>query len=140
MTESALQSHVLDLGSLYGWRRVHFRPALTSKGYRTAYTGDDGFPDVVMARNGCTVIAELKNACNSASEAQWEWLASLAGGTVEEFKRLHKRSEFGGCVVNKTVLVALWRPKHLDVIEDILRTWVEPGVKPKRSRQRVATD
>lgn len=140
MTESALQSHVLDLGKIHGWRRVHFRPALTSKGYRTAYTGDDGFPDVVMARNACEIVVELKNATNSASPDQWEWLASFAGCTVDQFKRIHKESKFGGCVVNETRLVALWRPKHIDVIEDILRTWVEPGIRPRRSRQRVAGD
>lgn len=134
MTEAALQSHVLDLGSLYGWRRVHFRPALTSKGYRTAYTGDDGFPDVVMARNGCTVIAELKNAKNSASADQWEWLSFFAGCDVDEFKQIAREVDFGGCVVNETVLVALWRPKHIDHIDAILRQWTAPGVRPKRRK------
>lgn len=136
MTESELQSAIIDLAKLCGWLRVHFRPALTLKGYRTAYTGDDGFPDLVITRNGCTVIAELKNAKKSASDSQWEWLASFAGCTVGEFKQIHKRSEFGGCVVNDCLCVALWRPKHWDCIEAILRTWLSHEMKPRLADSR----
>lgn len=132
MTESELQSATLELAGACGWMRVHFRPALTAKGYRTAYTGDDGYPDITMARNGCVIVAELKNATRSATKEQWEWLAAFAGCTVEEFKNIHKRSKFGGCVVNDCLCVALWRPKHWDCIESILRTWVSHEMKPRR--------
>ena len=133
ITEEELQSAIINLSGLCGWMRVHFRPALTQAGnWVTPYTGDDGFSDIVLARNGCTVIAELKNAKNGASNDQWEWLAAFAGTTVEEFKAIHKGSKFGGCVVNKCLLVALWRPKHWKYIEAILRTWVSHEMKPRR--------
>ncbi|MCI0542945.1 MAG: hypothetical protein L0Z49_00695 [Actinobacteria bacterium] len=54
-----------------GWRVCHFRPATTRDGWRTAVQGHPGFPDLVLARRGRVVFAELKAAL---SAEQLEWL------------------------------------------------------------------
>jgi hypothetical protein len=51
ITEAAFLRQVLDLAKLRGWRTAHFRPAQTSRGWRTAVQGDGaGFPDLVGRR------------------------------------------------------------------------------------------
>ena len=62
MTETELLTNVLELSTLLGWRTAHFRPAMTSHGWRTAVSGDGkGFPDLVLV-SGRVLFVELKGA------------------------------------------------------------------------------
>ena len=83
MSEDELLSCVVDLARLLGYRVAHFRPARTSKGWRTAMQGDSGWPDLVMADGKRVIFAELKAEGKKPTQAQWDWLAALdAGGIV----------------------------------------------------------
>ncbi len=63
-TEAEFMVQVLELSSILGWEAAHFRPALTSRGWRTPVQGSlgRGFPDLVLARarDGRHLLAELK--------------------------------------------------------------------------------
>jgi VRR-NUC domain len=76
--EEVFLQQVLELAQIRGWRRAHFRPAETAKGYRTAVQADGkGFPDVFLLRRttGSKLIAELKVPPNECTPEQKEWLA-----------------------------------------------------------------
>jgi hypothetical protein len=76
--EEAFLQQVLGLAEIFGWRRAHFRPAQTVKGYRTAVQGDaKGFPDLFLVRRKTKskLIAELKIPPNVCTPEQKEWLA-----------------------------------------------------------------
>jgi hypothetical protein len=76
LTEGQFTTQVIELAKLYGWTVCHFRPAKTAKGYRTALQGDAGFPDIVAARNGRKIVAELKVGTRRATPEQLQWLAA----------------------------------------------------------------
>jgi len=79
MGEETLQSLVLELAQVKGWRRAHFRPARTAKGWRTPVMGDGaGFPDLLLLRGNCGLAIELKAQDGHLSSAQAEWLAAFA--------------------------------------------------------------
>ena len=47
MSERELQDAVIQLARLLGWRVAHFRPAMTTRGWRTPVSADGaGFPDL----------------------------------------------------------------------------------------------
>jgi hypothetical protein len=77
LTEDDLLTRVLDLARLRGWKVVHYRPAKTAKGWRTPLQGDKGCPDVILARNGVVILAELKSDTGKATPEQRQWLAQL---------------------------------------------------------------
>lgn len=103
--EESFQGQVLNLAKLCGWKVVHFRPARMLQGgkvvWRTPVQGDKGFPDLVLARNGYRIFAELKIETGNLSDEQQEWLREL-GPTDER------------------TLVTVWRPSDWDAIEKIL--------------------
>lgn len=41
------QKRLTDALTLFGWRWVHSRPAITAKGWRTALEGSPGFVDIL---------------------------------------------------------------------------------------------
>jgi hypothetical protein len=88
MTEAQFTETVIELAKLRGWRVAHFRPARTSRGWRTPMMGDVGFPDLVLARKGEVIFAELKVGNNKMSAAQVAW-------------------------ADQIMSVRLWRPEHL---------------------------
>ena len=74
MSEAELQAAVIDLAHLYGYRVAHFRPAQSAKGWRTAVVADGrGFPDLVIAKPGRLIFAELKTSVGLLTDAQREW-------------------------------------------------------------------
>ena len=97
MSEDDLKAAVIQLARDNGWRVCHFRPAKTEKGWRTPIEGDKGLPDLVLARRGVVLLAELKSATGRLTDGQKEWLEHL--GAM-------------GCV---------WRPADLSEIERTLR-------------------
>lgn len=80
MTEAEFQTRVLDYAKLRGWRVVHIRPAMIRSGrWVTPYEGHPGLPDLVLARAGEVILAELKSDTGKVSKDQGLWLA--AAGT-----------------------------------------------------------
>lgn len=94
MSEAQLQSAVLDLAQLLGWKCAHFRPAQTQTGRWVTPVAADGvgFPDLVMVRGGTIVFAELKSARGRVSLSQEMWLSELAHCS------------------QSTVITCVWRP------------------------------
>lgn len=79
MDEDALQSNVLDACKTFHWRVVHFRPAKTDKGWRTAVQGDgEGFPDLIALRGSRQLAVELKSMTGRVTEEQRAWLDAFA--------------------------------------------------------------
>lgn len=77
VTEGEFQESVIALAKLSGWKVAHFRPALTEKGWRTPMQGDKGFPDLVLARRGVILFAELKVKGRRVTNEQAEWGAAI---------------------------------------------------------------
>lgn len=84
MTEDRLKANVIDACQKLGFRVAHFRPALTSKGYRTAVEGDGaGFPDLVISGHGLVMFVELKSDKGKLSVEQIDWRNSLLANGAE---------------------------------------------------------
>lgn len=99
INEKQWQAKVLDLARLFGWKVHHCRPAMRqSGGWSTPIQGDAGFPDLVLARDGEVIFAELKTDSGSLTANQHEWLAVLPSDSAE-----------------------VWRPSMLDQITNRLR-------------------
>ena len=84
ISEANLQAAIVDLARLLRWRVAHFRPAQNGRGdWRTAVSADGaGFPDLVLARNGVVIFAELKSQKGRISPTQEAWLAALPHSLV----------------------------------------------------------
>jgi hypothetical protein len=103
--EKDFQKQVLDLAATRGWHTAHFGSTVkwvkTKNGYKVVPDSQAaGFPDLVMARKGRLVFAELKVGRNKPSELQKRWLWEL--GEVDG------------------VGVYLWTPDDWDEIEGVL--------------------
>jgi len=101
MTEDQLKTNVLDLAAVFGYHRIHFRPARTNQGWRTAYEGEDGYPDITLMGGTRIIVAELKTQRGKLRDGQLEWL---------------KAADRSGAIAR------LWRPADwiAGEIEDIL--------------------
>jgi len=77
VTEADYQQRVLDTAVLLGWHVAHFRPARTARGWRTPMQGQPGFPDLVLARGGTVILAELKTDRGQPKPDQLAWLDAL---------------------------------------------------------------
>ena len=79
ITERDFQRAVVDLARIHGWRVHHTRPALNRRGqWQTPIQGDAGFPDIVLARGGRVIFAELKRTGGRPTPQQHMWLETLA--------------------------------------------------------------
>lgn len=86
ITERVWTRHVIQLAQALNWRVVHFRPARTTKGWRTAVEGDGiGFPDVLCLRADRLVVAELKTERGKPQQAQTDWLSAWQAAGAETF-------------------------------------------------------
>jgi hypothetical protein len=77
MTETEFLQRVIDTARLYGWLVCHFRPARTERGWRTSIQGDSGFVDLVLARAGVVIHAELKVGRKKPRPDQVSWGVTL---------------------------------------------------------------
>lgn len=103
ISERDFQDVVIEYARIMGWRIAHFRPARTAHGYRTPMQGDKGFPDLVLARKGRVVFAELKSKRGPVQHDQKAWLEELAPpGQIAD------------------VDVFLWRPSDFETIKKVL--------------------
>jgi hypothetical protein len=89
---------VSEYASLRGWLVAHFRPAMDRHGrWKTPVQGDGtGFPDLVMARAGKVIFAELKTDNGKMTDNQGVWLYVLPNAY-------------------------LWRPSDWERIQEILK-------------------
>lgn len=102
MSEQDLSDCVIELGHVLGYTIAHFRPAMTTKGWRTPVLADGkGFPDLVLVRDR-VIFAELKSTKGVLSNEQVDWSGALIGAGAEYY---------------------VWRPSDWvdGVIESILR-------------------
>jgi len=95
--EELFQRQVIDLAAFLGWRCAHFRVARTARGWRTPVQGHNGFPDLVLARDGRVLFAELKAGKGKATADQLAWLNAIGDNAY------------------------LWTPKDWPAIEAVLR-------------------
>ena len=99
LTEEAFQSLVIDMAHAAGWKVAHFRPARTSKGWRTAVSGDGkGLPDLILVRER-VVWAELKAVTKKMTNEQIDWAVWLLDANQEWY---------------------CWDPKDMDEIKKVL--------------------
>jgi VRR-NUC domain len=101
VSEDDFQKAVTDALTLFGWRWVHFRPARTLRGWRTALSGSPGYPDLTAVRGDRVIFIELKAQRGELRDEQREWFSAL-GAT--------------GCVE-----VHCWRPSDWAEIEELIR-------------------
>jgi hypothetical protein len=102
--ERTFQDKIIEYARIRGWLVHHDRPARTADGWRTAIQGDAGFPDLVLARLGRVVFAEVKTEKGTVSVPQKRWRTHLAPeGQIPD------------------VEVFLWRPKDWPDIVKVLR-------------------
>lgn len=100
--EGEFQGQVIKLARLFGWRVAHFRPAKTSKGWRTPVSADGkGFPDLIVAKAPKLIVAELKTDRGKTSDDQDAWLEAFGRTT-------------------KLRLVCVWRPRDWSDIESAI--------------------
>lgn len=100
ITENEWQKNVIDLAHLFGWQVAHFRPAQTTKGWRTPVAADGaGWPDLVLVRDRILAV-ELKREKGKVAAAQQEWLDALQAAGAE---------------------VHVWKPSDLEQVAETLR-------------------
>lgn len=100
ITEAEWQRQVIDLAHLFAWKVAHFRPAQTTKGWRTPVAADGaGWPDLVLVRDRILAV-ELKREKGKVAVAQQEWLDALQAAGAETH---------------------VWRPSDLDAVAETLR-------------------
>lgn len=78
MTEKELQDAVVDCAHRFHWRVAHFTRARQGDRHFTpvAYDGK-GFPDLVLARHGEVIFAELKSPRGVLSRDQADWVDAI---------------------------------------------------------------
>ncbi len=87
MTEKEFQGAIMDAAKWLGWRCFHPRTVQTAAGaHLTAFTGDAGFPDLLLVHKYKGVIfAELKADKGRLSEEQQEWRDQLITAGAEYY-------------------------------------------------------
>jgi hypothetical protein len=103
LTEREFMDQVTQLAEIRGWSWAHFRPAMTTKGWRTPVSGPlgKGWPDLVLVRGTQLYFAELKRDRKSPmKEAQWAVMA----------------------VLNQPAPYFIWTPDDWDAIETALQS------------------
>ena len=101
VTERVWMRQVTDLAEMLGWSWAHFRPAQTSKGWRTPVSGPmgAGFPDLILCRGDRIIAAELKSQDGRLTPAQRVVLDTIG----------------------RAVPTYIWRPADLDAVAEALR-------------------
>jgi hypothetical protein len=80
MNEAQFQAAVIQIARLNGWRVFHPKKMQGRDGtWRTALTGDNGWPDLVLAhQKRGLIVAELKATAGRLTPDQHLWLTALA--------------------------------------------------------------
>ena len=127
ISEHDFSTQIEDLLRLYQWRWCHWRPARTEHGWRTALSGDKGFPDYCCVRPPRLLFAELKDQYSKPSPEQEAWLDDLKECVkvittvpIEKGKSLsyYDANKSGTLIIPE---VYLWRPSMIDEIAECLK-------------------
>ncbi len=97
------------LFQLGGWQWTHFRTALDHAGYRTALSGDKGFPDYVATR-----IGPLRNHDTHAGECIFIEIKGTKGRVSPEQKEWHRLLRAAGQRVH------VWWPEDSEEAKEVL--------------------
>lgn len=98
MTEAELLAAVIHLAHVRGWLVHHCRAAKDESGrWKTPIQGDAGFVDLVLARRGSVVFAELKTERGKLTDEQIVWGSAFIAA-------------YGGAPTNP--LYQVWTPAH----------------------------
>lgn len=76
ISEADLQRTVTETAALFGWHWVHIRAVQHKGRWSVPYEGMPGLPDLVLARGGQVILAELKSATGRTTSQQDAWLAA----------------------------------------------------------------
>ncbi len=101
ISEKDWQRQVTDAAEMFRWTWAHFRPAMTSKGWRTPVSGPmgAGFPDLILCRGDRLLLVELK---------------SQDGRLTPDQRRVLE-------LLGQAVPVYTWRPTDLPAVLEVLR-------------------
>jgi VRR-NUC domain len=100
ISEQDFQQTVTDALTAFGWRWIHFRPARTERGWRTALSGSPGYPDITAVRGDRILFIEMKAQNGKLRDEQRGWLSALGAAGAE---------------------VHCWRPDEWALIEELIR-------------------
>lgn len=107
MTEAEFKNQVIELAKRYGWLIHHDLPAIRSNGsWATNTQGHAGFPDLVLARRGSVIFAELKSMTGKVTPGQTAWIKQLEGDPDQ--------------LKNVDMIVQVWRPDDMEMIINTL--------------------
>ena len=106
LTEAQFMEQVTQLAEIRGWSWAHFRPAMTSKGWRTPVSGPlgRGWPDLVLVRGKQLIFAELKRDGRWVTHAQRDVLDALTWFPEDP-------------LAHQCWRVHVWQPKDWEAIE-----------------------
>jgi hypothetical protein len=119
LLEKDFTDNVVQLAKTLGWRVAHFRPARTKHGWATPMQGDKGFPDLVLAKQGRVVFAELKSRTGKPTVEQRDWLGALSRTDPESWKSALTGAT-SGHNGPMSFEVYVWRPDDIDQIGKVL--------------------
>jgi len=86
ITEDDLLGNVIHAARIHGFLVHHCRAARTADGWRTPVQGNRGFPDLVLAKPGRLILAELKAQRGRLSAEQVVWRGVLELGPAEVYE------------------------------------------------------
>lgn len=95
MSEKQLVKHIKATAETFGWLFAHFVATETKGRTFTNVQGDNGSPDIILARRGVVLLVETKTKRGVLSDGQWEW-AKAIGATWRCYRPEHWYS--GGIV------------------------------------------
>lgn len=79
--EAAFQKEVIRIAKLYRWKVHHSRAVLVTEHgetrYKTGISGDEGYVDLTLAREGVVIHAELKSRTGRPTSDQLEWAKAI---------------------------------------------------------------
>jgi VRR-NUC domain len=107
------------LATMLGWVHVHFRRAQTKQGWRVPGSGQliKGWPDLILVRgrDRRLIFAELKADDGKLTDDQ-----RFVLGTLQQLEAAQVPTD-AAAVVLPRIEVAVWRPRDLERIAEILR-------------------
>jgi hypothetical protein len=85
VTGAQLQDAIVEAARVLGWRAAHFRPARSTRGWRTPLAYDSaGWPDLVLVRDR-VIFAEVKGDRDRLRPEQTAWLLALDNAGAETY-------------------------------------------------------
>lgn len=80
----SLSENIVAYARMHGWRCVHFRPARTGRTgkdgkaiWNTPFSGDAGFPDIILVRGSQMLFIEAKSGRDKLRPDQEAWRDAL---------------------------------------------------------------